>query len=309
MKPVYVINGFLEAGKSEFITYTLSQPYFQVRGKTLLLLCEEGEVEYDSELLRKTRTEVEVIEDEEQFNAKNLMELEKKHKPERIVIEWNGMWNYRDVKFPFHWSLEQQITIINGATFAMYYANMKSLLFEMVKKSELIIFNRCDGIKDLSTYKRNIKMVNNEAQIVFEDSNGEVNEIMEEELPYDVKQSSIELNEQQFCVWYMDMMDHPERYAGKEITYLAQAFKPDSFPKGYFVAGRMAMTCCAQDVSFIGYATEYKEVATLENKQWIRVTVKPTTEYFAPYQGEGPILHVVKVEAAKKPKEEVINFV
>jgi len=43
MKPVYVINGFLESGKTEFISFTLAQPYFQVRGKTLLIVCEEGE--------------------------------------------------------------------------------------------------------------------------------------------------------------------------------------------------------------------------------------------------------------------------
>lgn len=51
MKPVYIINGFLESGKTEFITYTLSQPYFQIRGKTLLIVCEEGEVEYEEVLL------------------------------------------------------------------------------------------------------------------------------------------------------------------------------------------------------------------------------------------------------------------
>ena len=34
MKPVYVINGFLESGKTEFISFTLAQPYFQIKGKT-----------------------------------------------------------------------------------------------------------------------------------------------------------------------------------------------------------------------------------------------------------------------------------
>ena len=47
MKPVYIINGFLGSGKTEFINFTLDQPYFQSSGKTLLLLCEEGEEEYD----------------------------------------------------------------------------------------------------------------------------------------------------------------------------------------------------------------------------------------------------------------------
>ena len=63
MKTVYMINGFLESGKSEFIRYTLEQPYFQTKGRTLLLLCEEGEVEFDASLLKKSRTDLEIIED------------------------------------------------------------------------------------------------------------------------------------------------------------------------------------------------------------------------------------------------------
>ena len=86
MKPVYVINGFLESGKTEFISFTLAQPYFQVRGKTLLIVCEEGENEYEEALLKKSRTEIVFIEDEEDFSPAYLTELEKKHKPERIII-------------------------------------------------------------------------------------------------------------------------------------------------------------------------------------------------------------------------------
>ena len=65
MKPVFVINGFLESGKTEFIKYTLSQPYFQTKGTTLLIVCEEGIEEYEEELLKRTKTVMEIVEDEE----------------------------------------------------------------------------------------------------------------------------------------------------------------------------------------------------------------------------------------------------
>ena len=159
MKSVYIINGFLESSKSEFISYTLGQPYFHIKGKTLLILCEEGETEYDDFLLRGSGTELELIEDEEDFTPSHLIELEKKHKPERIIIEYNGMWNYKNMKLPWHWTVEQQVTTIDASTFPMYYNNMKTFLAEMVRKSELIIFNRCDGIEDLNSYKRNIKAI------------------------------------------------------------------------------------------------------------------------------------------------------
>ena len=201
MKSVYMINGFLESGKSEFIRYTLEQPYFQTRGKTLLILCEEGEVEFDEPLLKKSRTILEVIDEESDFTPEKLIELEKKHKPERIIIEYNGMWNYKNMKLPWHWKVEQQITTIDASTFPMYYTNMRSLLAEMIRKSEMIIFNRCDGIKDLSTYKRNVKAVNQSAEIIFEDANGEVNEIMEDELPYDLKKEHLELDDTGYWIW------------------------------------------------------------------------------------------------------------
>ena len=309
MKPVYIINGFLESGKSEFITYTLEQPYFQIKGKTLILLCEEGEIEYEEELLKQSRSVVELIEDEEDFNPSNLIELEKKHKPERIVIEYNGMWNFKNMKLPWHWKIEQQITTIDASTFPMYFNNMKSLLAEMVRKSEMIIFNRCDGVEDLNTYKRNIKAINAKAEIIFEDSNGEVNEIMEDDLPYDLKQDNLALDDYGYGIWYLDSLDHLERYIGKTVEFVAMVLKPEKFPKGYFVPGRMAMTCCADDMAFLGFACEYDGADALTQKQWVKVKATVSKEYWADYNGEGPVLHAVSVDPTKAPKEEVISFV
>ena len=309
MKPVYMINGFLESGKTGFIAFTLGQPYFQTKGKTLLIVCEEGELEYDPALLSKTRTVMEVIEEEEDFNPTRLTELEKKHKPDRIIIEFNGMWNYKEVKLPWYWKIEQQITMIDGSTFAMYYTNMRSLLAEMIRGSEMIIFNRCDTVRDqLNTYKRNIKAVNSKADVVFEDENGEIDEIFEEDLPYDLNADPIVLDNQGYGIWYLDATDHPERYIGKKLQFVAMVLKPEEFPKNYFVPGRLAMTCCADDMAFLGFACEYDGAASLTQKEWVKVTAVMAKEYWEDYQGEGPVLHAISVEKTKAPKEEVISF-
>lgn len=308
MKPVYIVNGFLESGKTEFICYTLAQPYFQVKGKTLLLVCEEGEEEYDEELLTESKTIMEVIEEEADFNADHLLELEKKYKPERIVIEYNGMWNFKKMKLPWHWKVEQQITTIDASTFAMYFTNMKSLLAEMLRKSEMIIFNRCDEVEDLALYKRNVKAINQQAEIIFEDSEGEVNQIFEDDLPYNLNDPIIELNNEGYGIWYIDSLDNLDRYIDKTVQFTAMVLKPEGFPKGYFVPGRMAMTCCADDMAFLGFACEYDKADSLTNKQWVKVTAKVACEYFADYQGEGPVLKAVSVEQTKAPKEEIISF-
>ena len=309
MKPVYAINGFLESGKTEFISFTLGQPYFQIGGTTLLIVCEEGENEYDPALLKRSRTVMELIESEEDFNSAKLVELEKKHKPERIVIEYNGMWNYKNMKLPWHWKVEQQITIIDGSTFPTYYTNMKSLVAEMIRKSEMIIFNRCDTVRDqLSAYKRNIKAVNASADVIFEDANGEIDEIFEEDLPYDLQKDPIVLDNHGYGIFYLDAMDHLERYEGKTLEFVAMVARPKGIPEGYFVPGRMAMTCCAEDMAFLGYVCEYADAANLKERDWVKVTAKVAKEYWKDYNGKGPVLHAVKVEKAKAPKEEVISF-
>lgn len=309
MKPVYMINGFLESGKTEFINFTLGQPYFQIKGTTLLILCEEGVNEYDEALLKQSRTVVELVEEEADFNPSHLMELEKKYKPERIVVEYNGIWNYKNVKLPWHWKVEQQITTIDGSTFPMYYTNMRSLLAEMIRKSELIIFNRCDSVRDqLNTYKRNIKAVNPSADVIFEDANGEINEIFEEDLPYDLNQTTIVLDNTSYGIWYLDSMDHLERYIGKKLQFVAMVLKPDNFPANYFVPGRMAMTCCADDMAFIGFACEFAGAGALKQREWVKITATVSKEYWEDYKGEGPILHAISVEKTKAPKEEVISF-
>lgn len=309
MKPVYMINGFLESGKTEFITYTIAQPYFRTKGKTLIIACEDGEIEYDPILLKKTNAVVEWIEEEEDFNTSNLLELEKKYNPERIIIEYNGMWNFKNVKLPWHWKIEQQITCIDGSTFPMYYTNMRSLLAEMVRKSEMIIFNRCDGIEDLASYRRNIKAVNQSADIIFEDSEGEIDEIFEEDLPYDLNQPVIELDNQRYGIWYLDSLDHLDRYIGKTIRFKGMVVRPEGFAKNYFVPGRLAMTCCADDMAFLGFACEYAGADTLKEKEWVEVTASVSKEYWADYKGEGPILHATSVVKTKAPKEEIISFV
>lgn len=307
MKSVFMINGFLDSGKTQFISYTLAQPYFRTKGTTLLIVCEEGEEEYDERMLKATNTVKVVVEDEEDVSPDKLMELDKKYKPSRIIMEYNGMWNCKDFKLPIFWKMEQQITTIDASSFELYYQNMRSLLSEMIRKSELIIFNRCDGIYDkLPTFKRNVKALNQTAEIVFEDKDGEVNATLEEELPYDVSKDFIELTDETYGVWYLDALDNLERYMGKKISFVASALVPGNFAKGYFVPGRAIMTCCAEDIQFLGFACKYD--GEVKDHSWVKVTATVSREYFEGYQGEGPMLKAISVEPVKAPKNEVLTF-
>ncbi len=300
--PVFLINGFLESGKTQFLQFTMEQDYFKADGKTLLIICEEGENEYDSGLLARTNTETVLIESMEEMTPDRLLDLELLHNPERVLIEWNGMWNLDNLKLPDDWKIYQQITLIDMTTFDLYSANMKPLLFSMVRNSEMIICNRCDGIEDLSGYRRTLKSMCPKGEIVFEDSEGEVNEIAEEDLPYDLNEEVVKVSPEAYGIWYIDCMERRDRYEGKIVEFSAMVLKTPDFPKNYFVPGRMAMTCCEDDMTFLGFITKSREAKDLETKQWVKVKAKIAYEFWKDYDGEGPVLYAESVEPAQPIK-------
>ena len=89
--PVYLFLGFLESGKTTFIQETMEDERFDSGERTLLLVAEEGEVEYDPSRFAVEHFAVEEI-DESKLNGKDLAALVAKHRADRIVLEYNGMW-------------------------------------------------------------------------------------------------------------------------------------------------------------------------------------------------------------------------
>ena len=180
----------------------------------------------------------------------------------------------------------------------------------MLRKSELVIFNRCDGVTEqLGGFRRNVKAVNPQAEIIFEDKDGEISQFFEEDLPYDLKKERLELDDYGYGVFYLDAMDNLDRYIGKTVVFRAMVLKPEGRDGSFFVPGRLVMTCCADDVSFLGYACKYDRCGELVDRDWVTVTATVHREFWEDYGGDGPVLHAVSVKPAKKPKDSVLNFV
>ena len=306
--PVFLINGFLEAGKTQFLEFTMDQEYFQTEGKTLLIVCEEGDTEYDEKKLKKHQTAVVYVDELSKLTPAYLNELEVIYRPERVLLD--GMWNQDELTLPDDWNIYQQITIIDGSTFDLYIQNMKPLLGAMLRNSELVIVNRCDGIADekLTSYRRTIRAMSRESEIVLEDKNGEIEQAtLEEDLPYDINADVIQIKPEDYGIWYIDCMDQPERYKGKTVEFTAMVLKSPKFPKGQFVPGRMAMTCCEADMTFLGFMCKWKDAEKYKTKEWVKVRAKVGVEYQRDYHGEGPVLYAENVEKAAEIKD-IVQF-
>ena len=307
---VYLMTGFLDSGKTQFLKFTLGQDYFQIDGKTLLILCEEGEEEYNPMEMLKYGVVIEKIEDQEDLTEEYLEELNRKHEPERVVVEYNGMWKVSDfesMKLPDGWEIEQKLTTVDASTFQMYLTNLKPLFVEMVRGAELVLFNRCEDLKPLPGYRRSVKVVSPQAEVIFEDEEGEIENIFEDDVPYDLKAPVIQIAREDYGIWYVDMMENPDRYKGKTVEFTAKVLKPRSFPSKVFLPGRMAMTCCADDTTFLGYVCRSSYAPKLKAGQWITVRAKVRYANVSVYQGEGPVLEAENIEPAE-PIEELVYF-
>ena len=308
--PLYLITGFLDSGKTTLLGDTLNMDYFNDGQRTVLIMCEDGEEEYDQEFLSKRNCRLLPIEDKEQLTSEFMLEVDRRYQPERVLIEFNGMWpmdTLRELKLPRTWGLYQAIHVIDATTFEMYRSNMQSLIIDQVSEADMVLFNRCTPDMPMSGWKRSIRAVNKMCEIVFEDIRGEELEV-EDVLPYSLDQDHITLEDEDYGIWYIDIQEHPERYLGKTISFKAQAMTGMKLPKGTFVPGRNAMTCCADDIRFFGFLCKYDKSRSLKKGEWISLTADIRWEDAPVYDGEGVVLYAKQVERAEAPEDDLVYF-
>lgn len=308
MGKVYFVNGFLEAGKTSFIQDLIDETYFKIKGLTLIVACEEGDEEYDDYLLEKSGCIVRYIEEEEDFLSK-IKEYEEALKPERIIVEFNGMWNRKDLVMPWDSADITEIAIIDARTFELYAANMKSLLSEQVRNAYMAVLKRCDGFEEkLPYFRRNLKAVNTGLNIVFKDNDGEdINIRFEDDLPYDLSADVVDVDHDAFSVFYLDSLENLDRYLGKRVRFTAKVIKPKGKTRESFLAGRYAMTCCENDLSLFGIICDYDDTDNLKADTWVSVTGVVDKEFMDKYNVEFPICKVKELSPADKPAREIIS--
>ena len=243
--PVYLFVGFLESGKTKFIQETFEDPNFDSGDKTLLLVCEEGEEEYNEKKFAFPGVTLKVLEDKAELNPQNLARLEKESGAGRVVIEYNGMWLLQDLAdaLPENWLVYQCIATADGTT-ALTYArdnSMRSLMLDKIARSELIVFNRAEAVNNDDARQELHKLVrqaSRKCDIAYEFKDGSVAyDDIPDPLPFDINADPIDIPDDDFGIWYMDCQDEPQKYTGKTVRFLAQVCQTNRAGKNSFVPG------------------------------------------------------------------------
>ena len=307
-KPVYLFAGFLDAGKTRFINSILADG-FAKEECTVLLCCEEGETEYDPKVLKNVT--VVTVEDFEDIDRPFFDELERKYNPEQVLIEWNGMWPMQKLieeDLPDNWLLYQVMTIVESATFENYVRNMGQIMMEKVINADMLVFNRCTPALAEQLRGRNLRMVNRRCEMFIEYTDGTVELYADPDASaFDLSADEITVADHEYGVWFVDIMDHPERWAGKTVHLKLVMCHSRQFP-GVCCPGRFAMVCCEEDVQFLGLIAEGDGLTEYANHDWVNVTATVALEQREAYQGAGPVLQVRSLSRAEPAVPDVVNF-
>lgn len=314
--PVYVFTGFLEAGKTKFIQETLEDERFNAGEKTLLLVCEEGEEEYDPASFSAPNVYIEVVEDQAALTTAQLETLAKKHRADRVVAELNGMQLVSDFYaiLPEKWVVYQEVCVVDATTILAYNTNMRSLVVDKLGGAELVIFNRVPQEMDVMPLHKLVRAIGGRrTEIVYERPDGSVMfDDIEDPLPWDLNAPVVEIADEDYALFYRDVADEEDsakKYSGKVVRFKAQVANTRKKVKDTFVPGRFVMTCCEADITFMGIPCEYAGAAALKVRDWITVEAKITFRSHALYKNKmGPVLTALRVEPAQPPEEEVATF-
>ncbi len=308
--PTYIITGFLESGKTSFVIETMREGQFADGNSTAYFLCEEGIEEIDTELLEKNRFKIYPVESEADITKEFFLSVERKDHPDRVMIEYNGMWDQDTLleALPDQWLLAEAIATVDAGTYETYLNNMKMMILNQFAYSDLILFNRCKEGQDLAMYKRTAHAKNRRAQVIFEMEDGTMRNDIKEELPYDINAPVISIEDDDFGLWYLDVYDNLQNYMGKTVRFKGQVYKPRRGKADYFVPGRFAMTCCAADIQFVGFPCRFDRSSKLKDKAYVMVTAVIQASKNPNNNQPAPYLIAKTVEKAEPAEEEVVYF-
>ncbi len=296
--PVYAFTGFLDSGKTKFIQETLEDPRFNAGERTLVLIFEEGEEEYDLSTYPHKNVYLETL-DQQTVTEAQLAALEKKYRAERVVAELNGMQLVADLynRFPRNWVIAQEVMFADATTFNAYNSNMRNLVMDKLMGAQMVVFNRLTPGEDTMPLHKLARAANRRIDILYDYTDGTTKfDDVQDPLPFDINAPVIQIKDEDYALWYRDVTEEPEKYVGKTVCFKAQVAMLRRQKEGMFAPGRFVMTCCVEDIQFCGIPCRYADSKSLASRAWVQVTAKVSAEKHPLYKGDvGPVLTAIEV--------------
>lgn len=270
---VFIFAGFMDSGKTTALQGVLSKNADELTDRALIICTEAGETEYSLELLKEYDVDVVYCNEEHPVTAGMLEEIDKAYNPKRVYLEFNGMWDLRmflGQQLPAGWDINYIFSLVDAQTYDMYLRNMRQIIMNPLAVSDVILFNRCpEDIKE-GDIRRALKILNENAVVYFVGMDGKLLK-GSDDFFVESKDGLISVEEDMFCSWFVDCIEHTDRYLNKKVHAKMMVTDGNGLGENQFYVGRMVAVCCEEDAQFIGFVAECNGTAP-EKGTWIDVT-------------------------------------
>ncbi len=131
----------------------------------------------------------------------------KSTKRARVLIEYNGMWQLKNLydNLPASWIVYQEFMFADAATFLAYNANMRGLVVDKLTGCELVVFNRFTRDMDKMAFHKIVaRRFPPAGHREYVSGDVEYDEI-EDPLPFDIDAPVIEIGDDDYALWYRDL--------------------------------------------------------------------------------------------------------
>jgi hypothetical protein len=213
-------------------------------------------------------------------------------------------------RFPEDWAVAQEVMFADTTTFMTYNANMRNLVMDKLVGAQMVVFNRLEPGEDIMPFHKVARAASRRIDILYDYTDGSTKfDDIEDPLPFDINAPVIEIQDEDYALWYRDVTEEPQKYDGKIVSFKGQVAKLRREKNGMFAPGRFVMTCCVDDIQFCGIPCRYADGGKLESRSWVQVKAKISAEKHALYKGElGPVLTALSVTTAEPAEPDVATF-
>jgi len=306
-KPIYIVSGFLDSGKTSFLKEVLRDPGFNTGEKTLIIAFEEGDEEYSKEFLEETNSEVLYLDSLDDFLIPDQKKIDDEYKPDRVMLELNGLFDDTELLrrgFISNWEIGQYITIFDASKFNLYMTNMKQFAYNHIVKTEMVILNRIDN-EDRMYLRNNIKAINPIVTILYEDKDGNVSNKLDSN--YFDTSKPLTIKDDDYGMWYMDALEDPEKYKDAQIEINAYYQEDIKEYENAGIFGRRAMVCCANDISNIGFTVV--GINKKDLRLWKNYHLKGVIHLVDVDENQKTcVLYIDTIEPIEKMKDDLVYF-
>lgn len=309
--PVYLFTGFLEGGKTHIIQESMEDERFNTGEKTLIIICEEGIEELDISSFYGKNVYLASVDSESEVTPEKLSACAQGHKIDRVIMEYNGMWMLNTLfsNLPDGWFIFQNMMFADANTFVNYNANMRSLMFDKLSSCEMIVLNRTPDNVDKEEIHRIVRGVSRRATITYDYPDGHVEyDDIEDPLPFDLDADVVEIEDDDYALWYRDIGEDMQKYNGKKVKFKGIVARDMKLGKDSLIIGRHVMTCCAEDIAYNGLVCKFKSPVSYKTRDWIVVEGTVKIERHRMYGRPGPVIYAESSAYTDKPEREVATF-